>query len=285
MTVIVLIIFLTQIYLTAQVVTNVAPLKPGNKWIYYSYVVFQGSIEKYEVIDSLKMINDIQFFTIYNTPYNDITYTTLLDNGFFARYDESMPDSLYKYFKMNPKLGDEWQQNLANIGTTLYSTIIDTFSAPVFNKITLIFVVDRTDSGVVGSREYWTEEFGMLNGLYEQAEDILKGCVIDGVIYGDTSTVGIEDEEDLTNEFMLYQNYPNPFNSNTVISWQLPSYSIVELKIFDLLGREVETLVNQYYSPGKYHITFQIKDLPSGIYLYRIVTDNFSKINKMIYLK
>ena len=282
---IILILVLANTYITAQVVTAVAPLKPRNKWIYYSKVLFQTDIKKYEVTDSMKIINDIQFSLIFNTPYNDVTYMTLLNNEFYARYDESMPDSLYKYFKINPKIGDKWEQNLALEGATLYSTIIDTFSAQVFNMSTLIFVVDRTDSGVVGSREYWTEEFGMLNGLYEQAEDILKGCVIEGVVYGDTTTVGISDEEKLPTEFVLYQNYPNPFNSNTVISWQLAGGSNVELKIYNLPGREIKTLVNQYFSPGKYNVTFHADDLPSGVYFYRIITDNFSTVNKMIYLK
>ena len=280
LTMIIQILVLAHTYLTAQVVTNVAPLKPGNKWIYYSKVLFQGKIKMYEVKDSVKIINSIPFYYVTGDGNS-----ALLNNGFYARHDESMPDSLYKYFKINPKLGDEWQQNLANIGTTLYSTIIDTFSAPVFNKSTLIFVVDRTDSGVVGSREYWTEEFGLLNGLYEQAEDILKGCVIEGVVYGDTTTVGISDEEKLPTEFVLYQNYPNPFNSNTVISWQLAGGSNVELKIYNLPGREIKTLVNQYFSPGKYNVTFHADDLPSGVYFYRIITDNFSTVNKMIYLK
>lgn len=277
---IILILVLVHTYLTAQVVTNVAPLKPGNKWIYYSYILFQRSIKKYEVKDSVKIINGIPFYHVLGDGYS-----TLLENGFYARQDDSLPDSLYMYFKINPQIGDNWEQNLALEGSILYSTIIDTFSAPVFNKSTLIFVVDRTDSGVVGSREYWTEKFGLLNGLYEQAEDILKGCVIDGIVYGDTSIVGTDEEEELPDGFVLYQNYPNPFNSNTEISWQIAIGSNVELKIYDFLGREIETLVKQYYYPGKYNMTFQAEGLPSGVYFYRIITDNFSKMNKMIYLK
>lgn len=274
---IILIFVLGSINVTAQVVTNVAPLKPENKWIYYSYILFQRSIKKYEVTDSVKIINSIPFYHVLGDGYS-----TLLNNGFYARYSDLVKDSLYKYFKINPEVGDEWQQNLTNIETILYSTIIDTFSAPVFNKSTLIFVIDRTDSGVVGSREYWTNEFGLLNGLYEQAEDILKGCVIDGIVYGDTTTVGINDEVELPTEFALYQNYPNPFNSSTIIGWQLAVGSNVELKIFDLLGGEIKTLVNQYYTSGKHRITFNADGLQSGVYFYRIITDNFSAMNKMM---
>lgn len=278
--VLILIIVFSHTNLNAQVVTNVAPLKPGNKWVYYSYVVFQGSIEKYEVGDTMKEMNGISFYHVLGDGYS-----TLLDNGFYARHDDSLPDSIYVYFKTNPQIGDKWEQDLALEGSVLYSTIIDTFSASVFDRLTLIYVVDRTDSGVVGSREYWTKEFGLLNGLYEQAEDILKGCVIDGVVYGDTTTVDIIDDDELPTEFILNQNYPNPFNSNTVISWQIAVASDVELKIYDFLGREIETLVNQYYDSGKYEITFQAEGLSSGVYFYKIITDNFSAVNKMIYLK
>ncbi len=282
LTMIIQILVLAHTYLTAQVVTNVAPLKPGNKWIYYSKVLFQGKIKMYEVKDSVKIINSIPFYYVTGDGNS-----ALLNNGFYARHDESMPDSLYKYFKINPKLGDEWQQNLANIGTTLYSTIIDTFSAPVFNKSTLIFVVDRTDSGVVGSREYWTEEFGLLNGLYEQAEDILKGCVIEGVVYGDTLTVGINDEEELPTEFVLYQNYPNPFNPITKIKYSIPQSGNIQIKAYNILGSELATLVNEYKQAGTYEVEFNASamGLPSGVYFYSLRVNDFVQNKKMTLLK
>lgn len=106
---IILMLVLAHTYITAQVITAVAPLKAGNKWVYYSNVVFQGEIKKYEVLDSVKIINGISFFSIFNTPYNDVTYMAVVDNEFYARYDESMKDSLYKYFKTNPQKGDTWE--------------------------------------------------------------------------------------------------------------------------------------------------------------------------------
>ncbi|HAB52477.1 MAG: hypothetical protein A2315_13210 [Ignavibacteria bacterium RIFOXYB2_FULL_35_12] len=288
---IILIIILAQTHISAQVVTAVAPLKPGNKWIYYSKILFQRDIKKYEVTDTMKIINDIQFFLIFNTPYNDVTYMTLLNNEFYARYDESMPDSLYKYFKINPKIGDEWEQNLALEGATLYSTIIDTFSAQVFNISTLIFVVDRTDSGVVGSREYWTEEFGMLNGLYEQAEDILKGCVIEGVVYGDTTTVGISDEEKLPTEFVLHQNYPNPFNSSTTISFKLKSSESISLIIYDVMGNEIKRVIdNEWFNYGSHKIVWDGNNnsnqpVLSGVYYYRLINGSVKVTHSMILIK
>jgi len=105
----------------------------------------------------------------------------------------------------------------------------------------------------------------------------------------DPTLVGVEDEILSPNEFILYQNYPNPFNPKTKISWQLPVGSWQTLKIFDVLGNEVSTLVNEYKPAGKHEIVFSpqlsIGHLVSGIYFYQFKSDNFFQIKKMIYLK
>ncbi len=85
-------------------------------------------------------------------------------------------------------------------------------------------------------------------------------------------------------EFKLYQNYPNPFNPNTVISWQLPVSSQVSLKIYDILGREVTTLVNEERPAGNYEVKFDASGLASGPYIYQLRADSFidSKILLLI---
>jgi hypothetical protein len=89
----------------------------------------------------------------------------------------------------------------------------------------------------------------------------------------------------LPNTFALYHNYPNPFNPSTEISFTLPKNEKATLKIYDLLGREVQTLVNGYKKAGSYHVTFDGSNLPSGIYLYRLETPSFVQIHKMILMK
>lgn len=86
-------------------------------------------------------------------------------------------------------------------------------------------------------------------------------------------------------KFMLYQNYPNPFNPTTVISYQLSAISDVTLKVYDILGREVATLVNQKQSAGKYSVTFNGNALPSGVYFYRLVAGNDMAVKKLLLLK
>ena len=91
----------------------------------------------------------------------------------------------------------------------------------------------------------------------------------------------------LPDSYLIKQNYPNPFNPETVISYQLPVNSRVQIKIYDVVGREVETLIDEFKNPGIYYSTFSTlhSSLSSGIYFYRIVAGNYSKTMKMICLK
>jgi hypothetical protein len=96
---------------------------------------------------------------------------------------------------------------------------------------------------------------------------------------------GIKETDPLPKQFFLYQNYPNPFNPTTVISYQLPAISFVTLKIYDVLGREVRMLVAERQNAGNHSVTFDAKNLPSGIYFYRIQAGSFIETKKMILLK
>lgn len=93
--------------------------------------------------------------------------------------------------------------------------------------------------------------------------------------------------EEIPNEFRLEQNYPNPFNPETVISYQLPVSGHVSLKIYDMLGREIVTLVNKVQQAGIHHSEFSIhnSELSSGVYFYRIEAGNFVQSKKMVFLK
>ena len=86
-------------------------------------------------------------------------------------------------------------------------------------------------------------------------------------------------------EFVLYQNYPNPFNPTTKIGWQSTVSSRQSLKIYDLNGKEVEIIFDEYKPAGSYEVTFNASDLPSGIYFYKLESGSFTKTKKMILLK
>jgi hypothetical protein len=85
--------------------------------------------------------------------------------------------------------------------------------------------------------------------------------------------------------FKLYQNYPNPFNPATVISFDMPNDGFASLKIYNAIGQEVSVLVDGMIRAGAYQKVFNAKDLPSGIYFYKLVTENFSEVKKMSLIK
>jgi ligand-binding sensor domain-containing protein len=91
--------------------------------------------------------------------------------------------------------------------------------------------------------------------------------------------------EEVPTEYALYQNYPNPFNPSTTIEFDIPERTNVKLVIYDILGREVETLIDKELEPGKYKINFTATNLPSGVYFYRLKTPKFTKTNKMLLIK
>ncbi|MFN3695293.1 MAG: T9SS type A sorting domain-containing protein, partial [Ignavibacterium sp.] len=91
----------------------------------------------------------------------------------------------------------------------------------------------------------------------------------------------------LVQDFYLYQNYPNPFNPGTIISWQSPVGSHQTIKVFDVLGNEITTLVDEYKPAGSYNVEFTINNLQlsSGVYFYQLKADSFVETKKMILLR
>lgn len=95
----------------------------------------------------------------------------------------------------------------------------------------------------------------------------------------------ITKSEDSPNKYYMSQNYPNPFNPTTVINYVIPQQSFVTLKVYDILGRDVATLVNEQKSAGNYETEFNADNLSSGIYFYRLEAGSFSDTKKLILLK
>ncbi len=95
----------------------------------------------------------------------------------------------------------------------------------------------------------------------------------------------VQPEPGKISSFYLTQNYPNPFNPATTINYQMPELNFVTIKIYDVLGKEVATLVNEEKPAGNYQIEFNGANLPSGIYFYRIQADDYVETRKMVLLK
>jgi len=86
-------------------------------------------------------------------------------------------------------------------------------------------------------------------------------------------------------QYALFQNYPNPFNPSTKITYTIPELSFITLKVYDVLGKEIATLVNEEKPAGNYEVEFDSSELTSGIYFYRLQAGSFVETKKMILLK
>ena len=136
------------------------------------------------------------------------------------------------------------------------------------------WIVHVTGSSV----ELWSVDFGSDTVGYAIGSNIVMKSSNGGVTFISGSANNISG-------YLLSQNYPNPFNPKTIINFQLPKNNYVTLKIYDVMGREVETLVNERLQRGTYEVTFDASSLNSGVYFYKLTTDGFTETKKLILIK
>jgi hypothetical protein len=101
-----------------------------------------------------------------------------------------------------------------------------------------------------------------------------------------TNTVSVDEKEGIgISDYSLSQNYPNPFNPSTLIEYKIPKSNFIEIKVYDVLGKEIATLVDGYKSKGIYKIQFNSIGLISGVYMYRLKAGDFTEVKKMILMR
>lgn len=108
---------------------------------------------------------------------------------------------------------------------------------------------------------------------------------VTGVFIGGFTKVEKDATAGIPTNFALYQNYPNPFNPTTTITYDIPLRASVKLVIYNVLGQKIATLVDEVQEPGRYNVTFEASNLPSGVYFYRLEADKFVQTRKMLLVK
>jgi hypothetical protein len=158
------------------------------------------------------------------------------------------------------------------------------------------FWVTRTTT-VYRSRDRgqtWSAEYVSTSGSFQHINFAATGS--SGAGWATTNAGGIarfdglltgvaERTKDIPETFLLRQNYPNPFNPSTTIEYELPQESYVELKVFDILGREVETLVHGKEMPGVHRVPWRAVDFSSGVYFYRLTVGSVIVTKKLLLLR
>lgn len=189
-----------------------------------------------------------------------------------------------------------------NWNTTFFNNVLNSIDFPISNASLIGYTVG--DLGKIyktyNTGSLWQEQVSgiqeRLNKVYFLDLDIGYAVGDNGIILktttgGEPATNIGENESGTRDQFTLklYQNYPNPFNPATKIKYQIPQLSFVTLKVYDVLGSEIITLVDQQLTPGEYEVEFQTtentRQLPSGIYYYQLRAGNFIETGKMLLAK
>jgi len=264
------------------------PLAVGNKWIYDKrYLTSSGEYihSEYVTRSVLKdtAINVQKYFII-----KEIDGSTS-----FERVDSASANTFRAVFLPN---------GVKEVLIDSMDVIItDTVRSYRFDSDSIFYVTNHTN-GLLKYESTDSFFYYVLKsdiGLYqcyfplEQSPNYIgcgyffAGGVINGIAYGDTTLLDTEEDYKSVSDFRIFQNYPNPFNPSTIISYDLPKASRIRLELFNVLGEKVALLVDDEMEAGRHtcELSSQRLNLPSGIYICRIITNNFVKSIKMNLIK
>jgi len=280
---------------------NWFPLEVGNLWSYENYYTENGVpyFAGYSwnwIDDKVVLQNGLEYFRMIERLTNgdrDTVYIRLdsLTAIIYAYSEETGQDLLFE--DLSAELGDSVCYEYNSFWGCPYVQSEDEFNIWGLNTMKKALYPNYSgwvcDHSLVKGIGLFHQGCGDLTTYYSN----LIGCVINGVVYGDTTTVGVDaDETPIATEFRLEQNYPNPFNPSTKIKYQIPASlnpskggTLVQLIVYDILGNEITTLVNEEKQSGVYEVEFDGSNLPSGIYFYQLKAGSFIQTKKMVYLK
>lgn len=259
------------------------PLHPGDQWEWYVP----------NVADTQRAISKIVGDSTFP---NGKTYAVMQGALFAVPFQRQQGDSVYQY------LTDLQKEVLFFDFTRSPGDTIAVF--PRFSDTSVIVLIGKATYPVFGHNlRYW---FFLVDNIKRAIDDEefytvidsigvaridcfcadlpqLSGAIVNGVRYG--TITGVKDADGVPGEYRLYQNYPNPFNPSTTIRFAIPEESHVVLKICNLLGQEVMTLLNEQRTAGVYDVNVDGSKLTSGVYFYRIVAGKFNQTKRMLVLK
>ncbi len=290
---------LSSIILSQQ---NYFPLEVGNYWQFIISSWESGSGITTYGYDNMEVLKDTSFsnsiLTYKKVKHILLNEWTLVEGYIYLRYDSTLNSILsYDIFQdietvfinFNATLFKNWENSL--FGTIRF---IEEDTVTVFNLETNYKFYDW-GTGWYNAGISLANNLGPTKIIHSDAYVIILidtasiiYAKINGIEYG--QFVSVNDEQSgHPDKFYLSQNYPNPFNPNTKISWQSPVGSLQTLKVYDVLGNEVATLVNEYKPAGSYEAEFKSTvgshQLANGVYFYRLHVGEYVETKKMILLK
>ena len=276
-----LIIFLLPVLVLAQESNPLEffPHHVGDTWQYYNTVDQTATAIKITRIDT-SADNNLLF--IYYNERNEWGYKINLDSNHIF-----IPPNDKPWYKLAVPIGTIWTREEGVEWVKYWNDDIENiWGEEIETKIFYQYFWNPPDSssGYAGSAEILARGIGILRYEWEGGKEELIGCIIDGTKYGMIVSVN-KDENDAIPLKYTIKNFPNPFNNKTTINYSLPTESYLSLKIYDILGSEVTTLVSDYKKPGKYIAKWLPENVSSGVYIAVLQTEEKTLSIKLQYLK
>jgi hypothetical protein len=270
------------------------PLKVGNRWSWQGFA--------YPIMPPLNMSQKIISTRLIN---NHLYYFSRLDQ---YQYNGTILNTIYNYSRIDSLTGNLFTYDTINHTDCLIDSLNVRKNDSAYSCVGKWYKCDDTANfnifnlNLKSRSFYWTNYFeggdrhrlalgiGKVRidqyGAQFQMGHTLKGCLINGVLYGDTSLVGINQiSSEIPGKFSLSQNYPNPFNPNTKIQFALPNSAFVKVIVYDALGKEVETIVNEQLNAGTFEAEWNAVNYPSGVYYYKLSAGDYSETKKMVLIR
>ncbi len=289
--------FNSNLYITGGFGTFYRSTNQGNNWVSlvsgfqgnFSDVIVDGSFG-YSVTDN----SSSGFWKSINTGSNWMGYNANNIKGLGLCLNQSVLHIIGNTVTGDPVILRTSNQGASWGQTNLPSEII--LKDIGFNTDAVGFCIAGNYQPKLG-RVYKTTNNGQDWSLFDENSSIelySMECVGNSVIVtGDSGTIYRYDavtsinqtSSNIPSQFTLSQNYPNPFNPETKINFSIPKKTNVSLIIYDITGKEIETLVNEVLYAGSYQYSFTAKNLTSGTYFYRLKKDNFSQTKNMMLIK
>jgi hypothetical protein len=258
------------------------PLAIGNEW-------FFNDLEEYghkKIVTDTLFPNGYRYYALNRDDFAGGMYVRA--DSHYVYYYDAIYGKEVPAFKLDDKIGNK--RLFTGMKGFYYSTILSIDTVLLFGERTR--VIHYRQDGIIQRDISLSDKFGLISAAYygdppapwPDGVSNLIGCIIDGKKYGIVLSVNTSSTIPIVG-FALHQNYPNPFNPSTTISFSLPSRSYVTLKIFDVMGRDVSTIVNEEIPAGSYARQWNAASMPSGVYFYRLQSGGYSETKSLVLLR
>jgi hypothetical protein len=310
--------WLNKMYCIDTISTKYLPLKIGNIWVYDHYILPSFHVRVKCQVTGDTLINGHVYYRfnsrlpyMHNTNSNLRLYRIDSVTGLVLAYNQAQSCSYHPNEMIMDSLGSKINNIASSCPVSDFRILTDTSNLLYFGSSfkRKRFQIYNGQYQIPSGYLFGIGLTGTATGSIGEEGYNLYGCVINGIVYGDTSLTGVNKiSSEIPKQFSLSQNYPNPFNPITKIKFAVPKTPLsppfsqrgdvrrtggfITLKVFDILGREIQTLVNEQLSPGTYEVEFDGTNYSSGVYYYTLSfrqagssTGDYVETKKMLLIK